>query len=395
MKRLSVLIFLTVLCTTVGAQDGNLYVAIAPVTDTAGILWDSVSDGMERGLEYYKNKSLYSKVKVIPMKKVKKMMRKNDIYVRDLAVDSTLQKIGKLMEADLIAFVELTSDGMVLLRVMHVATGDFWIVDSNPYYGVFCVGAAVQDILYRNIMETTLHVKNVGYVGFPTKPDITNGLAGYWTFDKQNGTDESEYENTSSITGKKPEFIANTPSGYGYACANESLYVKEHLLNARQWTLCLWVYIPKRWRGEMYLIKEYSKNNHGEYYGHEVLLSSDRQLTLTVDKRIPLVPLGNNVYRRQSPQIDGKQGTVTIPQELYTPGWHHVSIHKWISTLGDEGLACDIDGQLVHGIFCNPRKYEGEIRIGVDAPAIDNVRIYERFLPIEEIKKIHESEKQQ
>ena len=382
--------------TTLSAADiTKVTVAITPLTDNATAQSDSVANGIARGLKYYKEKGIYSSVSVIDAKKVAKMMQKNNMSVRDLSDDQTLMHLGQLMNADLIAMAEIASDGSVVVKMMDVKTGGYLFVNANPFNSLASLGPAVQDIFYCEIYKTGEHCRNIGFVRNDVPIAVTNGLAGYWTFDDQTGKDVSDYENTSSIGGGKDKFTTNTPSGYGFACVENYLKVKEHLLNANTWTVCMWVYFPKKWNNVIQLFSEQIEKDNVNYFGYEAKITGPTSLKSNMDHRMYRQSDGNYKMEKDGFSLSGSMYKDSKTKEEFGEGWHHVTVMKMPPVDGRSAFLYFVDGINVHNrFFERNRQYEGDLFMGWHAPAYDNVRFYERMLLIDEIREIYKSEQQ-
>lgn len=371
---------------------GKIKVAIAPVNDDIGPISDSVSAGIVRGLEYYTTTS-NEKFSISFPKEVAKVMRQNNITSLDLSDDQSLQRLGRLLKSDIIACAELTTDGSIMIRLMFVADGSYKIVGSNAFYSIASVGPAVQDIFYREVCKTNDHCKNIGFVRSDVPVAVTNGLAGYWTFDDQTGRDVSDYENTSKIGGKKPLFTTNTPSGYGFACMENYLEVKEHLLNATQWTVCMWVYFPKKWNNVIQILSEQSEKENVNYFGYETKITGETSVITNVDYRYVRQSDGTFKKEKDGYSASGRMYKDLNYTERFGEGWHHVAVIKSITKKEEPIIIYVVDGiNVVNHISNRKRQYVGDLFMGWHAPAYDNVRIYERGLDLDEIREIYKTE---
>lgn len=395
-KYLYLLFLLYLPLTHLSAADiDKVTVAIAPSTGAANAICDSVANGITRGLKYYKDNGTYSDISVIAAKKVAKTMQKNGILVSDLANDQSLMRVGQLMNTDLIAMAEITSDGSVTVKLMNVKNGDYLFVNSNQYNSIVSLGPAIQDIFYREIYKTDKHCKNIGFIRNDVPIAVTGGLAGYWTFDDQTGKDVSDYENTSSIGGTKPQFTTNTPSGYGFACVENYLEVKEHLLNAARWTVCMWVYFPKKMRNVIQLFSEQSEKDNVNYFGYEAKITGKTSILTKVDHRLIRQPDGKYRTEKDGVAIQGAMYKDVNRKEEFEEGWHHVAVKKELLSDGQTVFHYYVDGISVEiTFFKRNREYEGDLFMGWHAPAYDNVRLYERALSYDEINEIYKSEQQ-
>lgn len=401
-KQFFIIVSLLLFCSF--AMAGNkTKVAIVPLNDEINAVSDSIAKGIVRGLEYYKATSK-EKFSIIYPKKVAKVMRQNSISSQDLSDNKLLQKLGQLLKADIIACAEITEDSFILIRLIVVADGSYKIVGSNPFNSVVSVAPAVQDIFYREVYKTNNHCKNIGFVRSDVPIAVSNGLAGYWTFDDQTGKDFSEYENTSKIGSNewvfKPKFTTKTPSGYGYACVENPLKVEEPLLNAAEWTVCMWVYFPKRSKYGTEILQESSMKDGIFQWGYSIDLRNQSLVEIEVDGRLEKTYDGK-LMRKINFGASRTFYKDELAMIMFGEGWHHVTIQKTFRIEGVQDknnsiksiILFFVDGVSVAKIPVKvERQNVGSLSFGQRAIAYDNVRFYERLLKIEEIEEIYKTE---
>lgn len=388
MKRILFIVCAVILFVNAEAQDKRK-IAVLPAYNIKGSskqYTELVTSFIDKAVD--KDKT----VKSYGAKKVASLMDKHHISLSQLSDDNIVKNIGTLSKTDYVLGADIASEKngkvFITLKLMDVKTGEYTATD----YTEITKELHTEPICY-NAVNKLLHpgaepVKNIGLPQPDKTIAVSNGLAGYWTFDDKQVIDITEYNNeTYHYSVHKKIFNEKTVNGYGWALINSKLYIPK-LFNTENWTLCLWMNIAP---GLSYVLleeEEYNRKEDKTYCGYRMKVK-DGVLTIGRDGYTYKDDKNKIQWRyNESGQID------CYPRKM---DWHHFVITKSVIN-GNEVFSLYVDGVHYGNCTLNGQKRTSAAKTVVGYSQwhslCDNVRFYERILTNEEIKNIYDSERQ-